>query len=265
MTIDFGDGRKLERTITGNSIHYILDPNGIVIDALPGLYGPNAFLAALAIPSLIMQQHPEKYTPAQWLTSLHAYQRGQLENDLQTCKAKSTALNPAPFQKAGAGKSAAPFPAAVADVRTMGKSAIERPILRALGPVRDELVKKTDETTWEKLAEERAPLTTLDQSSIALMRIKRLACSGDAAVETDLSPLVQNLQKSLAADTVRNEYLFRTAILQWLVDGTAPNDLNQLNDKIYADLFLTPKSDPWLGLKPESVYSALDGEGIVAN
>ncbi len=25
ITIDFGDGRKLERTITGNSIHYILD------------------------------------------------------------------------------------------------------------------------------------------------------------------------------------------------------------------------------------------------
>ena len=25
VTIDFGDGRKLERTLTGNSIHYILD------------------------------------------------------------------------------------------------------------------------------------------------------------------------------------------------------------------------------------------------
>lgn len=28
VTIDFGDGRKLERTITGNSIHYILDAEG---------------------------------------------------------------------------------------------------------------------------------------------------------------------------------------------------------------------------------------------
>ncbi len=44
LTIDFGDGRVVQRTITGNSIHYILDGEGTVIDALPGLYGPRAFL-----------------------------------------------------------------------------------------------------------------------------------------------------------------------------------------------------------------------------
>src|SRR6185436_11360461 len=44
ITIDFGDGRKIERTITGNSIHYVLDANGTVIDAIPGLYTPTAFL-----------------------------------------------------------------------------------------------------------------------------------------------------------------------------------------------------------------------------
>ncbi len=47
VTIDFGDGRKLERTITGNSIHYILDADGRVVDALPGLYAPERFLSAL--------------------------------------------------------------------------------------------------------------------------------------------------------------------------------------------------------------------------
>jgi hypothetical protein len=48
VTIDFGDGRKLERTLTGNSIHYVLDSDGRPIDALPGLYGPQAFVRALA-------------------------------------------------------------------------------------------------------------------------------------------------------------------------------------------------------------------------
>ena len=43
ITIDFGDGRKIERTITGNSIHYILNSNGSIIDAIPGLYSPVAF------------------------------------------------------------------------------------------------------------------------------------------------------------------------------------------------------------------------------
>src|SRR5215813_5539715 len=48
ITIDFGDGRKLERTITGNSIHYILDSQGKVLEALPGVYGPQAFARSLA-------------------------------------------------------------------------------------------------------------------------------------------------------------------------------------------------------------------------
>jgi hypothetical protein len=48
ITIDMGDGRKVVRTITGNSIHYVLDARGRVVDALPGLYGAQAFLKALA-------------------------------------------------------------------------------------------------------------------------------------------------------------------------------------------------------------------------
>ena len=44
ITIDFGDGRKLERTITGNSLHYALASDGRVLDALPGLWGPKEFL-----------------------------------------------------------------------------------------------------------------------------------------------------------------------------------------------------------------------------
>ncbi|HKB39936.1 MAG TPA: hypothetical protein VKD72_26105, partial [Gemmataceae bacterium] len=43
VTIDFGDGRVLERTLTGNSIHYVLDDQGRVLDGLPGLYGPQQF------------------------------------------------------------------------------------------------------------------------------------------------------------------------------------------------------------------------------
>ncbi|MGH7489393.1 MAG: hypothetical protein ACREMY_27895, partial [bacterium] len=49
VTIDFGDGRRLVGTVTGNSIHYILDSNGRLIDALPGLYGPAAFLRHLGV------------------------------------------------------------------------------------------------------------------------------------------------------------------------------------------------------------------------
>jgi hypothetical protein len=36
-----------------------------------------------------------------------------------------------------------------------------------------------------------------------------------------------------------------------------------LNKRVYSELFLTPASDPWLGLLPESTYSALTNEGCV--
>ena len=41
-------GRKMERTLTGNSIHYVLMPDGQVVDAIPGLYGPKAFLKQIS-------------------------------------------------------------------------------------------------------------------------------------------------------------------------------------------------------------------------
>jgi hypothetical protein len=47
VTIDYGDGRTLVGTVTGNSIHYVLDAQGRVLDALPGLYAPTVFAREL--------------------------------------------------------------------------------------------------------------------------------------------------------------------------------------------------------------------------
>jgi len=47
VTIDFGDGRTLQRTLTGNSLHLVLDAAGRPIDALPGLVDADTFLAEL--------------------------------------------------------------------------------------------------------------------------------------------------------------------------------------------------------------------------
>lgn len=43
VTIDFGGGRIVERTLTGNSAHLILDRDGRPADALPGLFSPRVF------------------------------------------------------------------------------------------------------------------------------------------------------------------------------------------------------------------------------
>jgi hypothetical protein len=48
VTIDFGDGRKIERTITGNSVHLVLDMYRRPVDALPGLVDAATFAQLLA-------------------------------------------------------------------------------------------------------------------------------------------------------------------------------------------------------------------------
>ena len=63
LSIDFGDGRRLEGTITGNSVHYVLDTRGRVVDALPGLYGPGLFLDRLQAAEEEARGWPRSTTP----------------------------------------------------------------------------------------------------------------------------------------------------------------------------------------------------------
>ena len=41
------------------------------------------------------------------------------------------------------------------------------------------------------------------------------------------------------------------------------NDLDAFNEKVYAELFLTPRSDSWLGLLSPEEYTALENSGVV--
>jgi hypothetical protein len=70
------------------------------------------------------------------------------------------------------------------------------------------------------------------------------------------------LEHAVAQDTVRNEYVFRATIHRWLAGGTVSSDVATLNEKIYAELFLTPSWDAWLGLRPVGAYSGIDNDGI---
>jgi len=66
VTIDFGDGRTLQRTLTGNSLHVVLDGHGRPVDALPGLVGPDVFIAQL------QRAHAMALASRDRLSSLHA-------------------------------------------------------------------------------------------------------------------------------------------------------------------------------------------------
>jgi hypothetical protein len=280
ITIDFGDGRKLERTITGNSIHYVLDADGRPVDALPGLYGPKAFLRGLLRAEATAKQFAALATKERedFLRSYHqerlAAIKAEWNNDLAKVGRSSVTTSSLPSATPSANNP--PVAQAAAQI-TKGKRQVELPVLEAIGTAKPGIAKPgepeggMDDATWAKIAALHFEDARLDPASRTLMAQKhpdafaagRRAFS-KSIVEDPLMRAVRQFERSMSEDTVRNEYLFHTKIHEWFAQELPQaRDVAMLNDRVYAELFLTPKSDPWLGLKPSDAYSALDHDGVV--
>jgi hypothetical protein len=284
VSIDFGDGRKLERTLTGNSAHYVLDKDGRVIDALPGLYSAKAFLRILASAESAFHDS-NKISDGdrdEFFVRYYNDRKSEIESnwasDLRRVGVELASAQPqqqAPAQPAAAAPNAAP-PARAAAALAVSKRVVEMPIINAVAaqprvPSADELKSATVEEFWPKIAALHFAEAELDAASRALIASKNPTAARAAplavskvAVESPLVRMFRNLQQSIAVDTVRNEYLFRRQILEWLASGgtQAAGDVYALNERVYAELFLTPRNDPWLGLLPADTYSALDNDGV---
>lgn len=272
VTVDYGDGRKLERTLTGNSIHYILDSEGRPVDALPGLYGPQAFMRELERAEAVVKQLA-KQDDSQRRETLRQYHQARIDAIIAAWKAdveKTGGKIPAEItaaEESGRGET----PSARAASRlAMSKAVTEVGIINSITYEPKLLAQATDAETWNKIAALHAADAKLDNASLALMR--RQNASNPAVPNTKSAPtaeqftrLVQNFEQYLALDTVRNEYLMRTKLQAWLLSPAFSGNLDRLNEKVYSELFLTPRTDPWLGLFSPDTYTALDGGGVNSN
>ena len=108
----------------------------------------------------------------------------------------------------------------------------------------------------------------MDDASVKLIRTKnptafdaRRAAFAKTVVEDPLLRQIRNLQRSISEDTVRNEYLLHPKIHAWLASGETTS-VDELNRRVYAELFLTPDSDPWLGLVSPDTFTALENNGV---
>lgn len=234
VTIDFGDGTRLERTLTGNSIHYVLDSRGHVLDALPGLYGPAAFQNALS-EALTVQSRARNMKGADleaWLSGLRWAQlqvrREELDRELKGFPASTQG-------QVNAGGN-----------DTSSKKMVEAPILRSLDTVTDD--------EMGKIARLRRPSVRLDSASREFLLRKH-----GVTDPTEAERLVDTFETSVALDEAINQYRMSPAILGKLSDPKVLKkfDLETFNQWVYEEVFKTPLSDPWLGLAPEDVYTAL--------
>ena len=256
VTIDFGDGRKIERTLTGNSIHYVLDANGQIIDALPGLYSPQAFLKFVtdAKAANDMPVEPRMTRKGQYAAfRKKTFYKIVNERERNVRAAKITLVEPkAPVAAVPTAIEAAP--------RAMAKMIVTSEI-SILDSVSDGFSKyrgQLDFGDWQKLAALYAPNSKIDASGLAF--IKRQ--THNTITEEQFAGLVKKLEEFAALDTTMNDYMFRTRVYGILSENNNDN-LEKINERIYAEIFLTPRSDEWLGLYSPDIYTALDGNGIV--
>jgi hypothetical protein len=320
VSIDFGDGRVLERTITGNAVHYVLDSQGRPLDALPGLYAPSMFMQnlqrALRLAAELKDQ-PESER-GRLLGVYHKSRVATLGSEFEMYARSAHGLMPA-----DEGRPAFPDARieevrftdkdseflrrvgtdALSAIRLAGtKARVEAPIALSLTRYdRGALETATDAAMWRKIAYLQSGLVRMDARSIVLMarelpeyadrtltpeeieRVRRTAnpfaaekavrlamsksMGGEARLirlvteaEQSLAQMAGKFEETLAEDSVRNEYTLHARIHDWFANGEVAG-LEKLNERVYGEVFLTPRSDPWLGLGARDAYTGIAGGG----
>ena len=259
VTVDYGDGRRLVGTVTGNSVHYLLDSRGRLIDALPGLHTPHRFLAWVE-EGARRAGVAAKLSDGELLARLrddHASAAAATERSLvaglqglgwgeDAARAAWRAAEPAALGVAGAER--APT-AADASPLALTKSAAELPVLAALGmpapaqPLALAVVQIAGTEAW------RAELAA-ESVELVLARAPELA-------RADADGALERLRDSVAQDGLRNEAFLHRRVHERLAASASLPDWRTFNAWVYAELFLTPAGDPWLGLAPGELLSAV--------
>lgn len=245
VTIDFGDGRVLHRTITGNSIHYLLDETGRPIDALPGLYAPKAFLAQLREMTWLYDQwsHATASDREQRLRTYHAMRvRSAAETQTDADARRARLQQPAyAWETSGLAISKEGGEAAMFGKISFGMNTIVR--------------------SAKSIAERVMPgddFSEIDDNALALIREKRAPLHESPE---SFARVIESFRRTLSADTLQNEYVLRRQIHQLFFEN--PHlAFAELNEQVYAEVFQTPREDPWLGLRSDQTFTALTAEGV---
>ncbi|MCC6998949.1 MAG: hypothetical protein IT370_30330 [Deltaproteobacteria bacterium] len=239
VTIDFGDGRVLTRTLTGNSAHLVLDRHGRSVDVLPGLFDAGSFARLLAAAADLAQDTAALGGPtraqrlARWHTSrAEAITRAWRADLVRIGLPPATIARTAPEDLAAI----TPWQRLAADYAHV---ALPDPDVRA---------RLTD--ALRATPPSAGTRATDAHSAGALAPTKMM-------VERPLLDVLLPLARTIAEDTLLSQFeLHRRAHLH-LATSTV-SDPDALTDWVYRDLFQMPPEDPWLGLRPDA-FDALSG------
>lgn len=255
-----GPERFLEGTVTGNSIHYVLDTQGRIVDALPGLYGPGALVDALTIARLRAVEAGGE-PDSQFVVAQARYHRERaraarraLEHDLKRLGVPRPVKVVQALERRtadpGSRRSGEAPSATLALPRAMTKAAIETEVIDAVALDPGSSGDAASALDWPAVGALHPEWNGPIPVNVEALR-RRLPAGAHPG------PALATLKRLFLADTAQNEYSLRPVLRRWLAESAPQRDLEAFDERVYADLFLTPLSDPWLGLSPDNLYTAL--------
>jgi hypothetical protein len=264
VTIDYGDGRAIVSTTTGNSAHYVLDERGHVLDVLPGLYAPTAFRHELER-SLALATSLRDASDSERAARLVEYHQARLvagQRDWE--RLAGTPWVPGVRQLLTEGRIAGE--AAAAQRATLSKAAVELPrlhtFMKGLAP---ESVPEDQIEMWSVAGQVVYGLRdwVLDDASRALVvRLHNAVPRELRGTDEQVDRMIERLEQTIVADTALNQLRLRPMIEHEIVRQGGRVEFGALNAWIYAEVFRTPSADAWLGLLPRDVFTGLPGDGV---
>lgn len=285
VTIDFGNGKTLRRTLAGNTILSVCLPDGRTVDAMPGVYTPEALLQELRSTREFMQAAaPDLKEHAGLDAEVRAWHKGQVtlalrKEALRTTVSKAIvespllqALGMSPRQALGAGNGltaghpvpaenpaillptpASPVPAQkIPAPMAGGAPPAFSPVAPAAPAVPVELV--TDpRAAFAKVA---ARIDDLSKHPATVRQVR----AHTGAAEQPATPEEIGKQ-AVAADSKINVALTRPAVHLLFAGYDRLPDDHTCRDTVYRDLLHVPVDDPYLGLADALVPGTPNGAG----
>ncbi len=262
ITIEYPDGTVQQQTITGNSMHMIMDADGNILDALPGLYGPNFFKNWLSefmygknIKSTdrlkyIIQNRKRKITR---LEKLLAQDEDFIFVDNNLSRIIEGLSPPVDLS------------ALQAEVMAIGKSVVEVPVLKKILPEEGGKVSpqspsnfNPEDKRWiDKLNSFGFVLDNLDDNTIKLISVKK-----EYPTQEELDKTIRQLSAMVSMESIRNELNLHLRILKMLNNGEKEYSEDEFVDEVYAQLFKTPLDDYKMGMYRSNLFYGLTDDGF---
>lgn len=209
IEIDLGDGKKIRRTVRGNAVMYLVNPDGKVLDAFPGVYTSDDFFPMVRASIRDLARADD--------ASVVAYHKS-LGNMIPRTAA------------------------------TMGKSVMESPTLDLLGAAPTDGVQTPNRSSspeWDRFLVAASRISDMSltpmPASVAIARV-----SGKPLGDRDPKVVAAEVMKR---DSSVNMTRVRPVVHLWLASEPSLPEIDKARDAVLETILKIPYKDPYFGLK----------------